>query len=115
MVFPHQSAMEALVALNEVRKTVQSASLILRGRDRVWDNTGGTKSPGPKDRALPVTASIGVAEKSGDAASFDLVIKCAYRALYEAKAGGGNAVKRGTVTRQSTSHSSGRIVTASEY
>ena len=114
-VFPHQSAMEALVALNEVRKTVQSASLILRGRDRVWDNTGGTKSPGPKDRALPVTASIGVAEKSGDAASFDLVIKCAYRALYEAKAGGGNAVKRGAVTRQSTTHSSGRIVTASEY
>ena len=106
--------MEALVDLNEVRKAVQSASLILRGRDRVWDNIGGTKSPGPKDRALPVTASIGVAEKSGDAA-FDLVIKSAYRALYEAKAGGGNAVKRGAVTRQSTTHSSGRIVTASEY
>src|SRR5688572_19410448 len=115
LIFPHQSAMEALVALNQVRKTVQSASLILRGRDRVADNTGRTKSPGPEDRARPVPASNGLVEKSGDAASFDLVIKSAYRALYEAKAGGGNAVKRGAVTRQSTTHSSGRIVTASEY
>ncbi|MDF2460327.1 MAG: putative Diguanylate cyclase [Nitrospira sp.] len=115
LLFPHRSAMEALVALNDVRRTVESASLFLRGRDRVWDNTGGKKSPGLKDRALPVSASIGVAEQSGDAVSIDLVIKSAYRALYEAKAGGGNAVKRATVTRQSIPRSSGRIVTASEY
>ena len=115
LLFPHRSAMEALVALNEVRKTVESASLFLRGRDHVWDNTGGTKSPGPRDRALPVTVSIGVAEKCGDAASLELIVKSAYRALYEAKAGGGNAVKRGAVTRQSITRSSGKIVTASEY
>jgi diguanylate cyclase (GGDEF)-like protein len=115
LLFPQQSAMEALVALNNVRKTVESASLFLRGRDRVWDNTRGTKSPGRKDRALPVTASIGVAERSGDEASLGLVIKSAYRALYEAKAGGGNAVKRGAVPRPSIQRSSGRIVAASEY
>jgi diguanylate cyclase (GGDEF)-like protein len=115
LLFPHQSAMEALVALNEVRKTVESASLFVRGRDHVWDNTGGIKSPGPKDRALPVTVSIGVAERSGDAGSLEMVIKSAYRALYEAKAGGGNAIKRGAAPRQSIPRSSGRIVTASDY
>jgi len=81
----------------------------------VWDNTGGIKSPGPKDRALPVTVSIGVAERSGDAGSLEMVIKSAYRALYEAKAGGGNAIKRGAAPRQSIPRSSGRIVTASDY
>jgi diguanylate cyclase (GGDEF)-like protein len=114
LLFPHQSAMEALVALDGVRKAIESASLLLRSRDRVVDNTRGAKSPRGKDEVIPVTVSIGVAEPSGEA-SLDLVIKTAYRALYEAKSGGGNAVKRGALMHQPIHRSTGRIVATSEY
>jgi hypothetical protein len=41
-------------------------------------------------------------------ATLSVVIKAAYRALYEAKAGGGNVVKRATVTVQSFRRSFGQ-------
>jgi diguanylate cyclase (GGDEF)-like protein len=118
LLFHNQSSMEALVVLNNVRKVIESTSLFLRGRDRVWEDSRGTKSPGPKDRELPITVSIGVADKSAEEASLSLVIKSAYRALYEAKTGGGNVVKRGTVTIQPVRRNygnSGRIIPSGEY
>ena len=118
LLFPNQSAMEALIVLDNVRKAIESASLFLRGRDYVWENTRGTKSPGAKDRDLPITVSIGVADKSVEETSFGLVIKSAYRALYEAKTGGGNAVKRGAVATEPVRRShrnSGRIIASGEY
>jgi hypothetical protein len=45
-----------------------------------------------------VTASIGVADSAAEGATLNVVIKAAYRALYEAKTGGGNVVKRGATT-----------------
>jgi diguanylate cyclase (GGDEF)-like protein len=118
LLFNNQSAMEVLAVLDNVRKAISSTSLFVRGRDRVWENIRGTKSPGAKDRELPITVSIGVAEKSSEEASLSLVIKAAYRALYEAKSSGGNAAKRGTVTsepvRRSYSNSS-RIIASGEY
>ena len=59
-----------------------------------------------------------MAEKLNDSATLSLVIKSAYRALYEAKGIGGNVVKRGFVEIDSPRRShagSGRIVANGEY
>jgi hypothetical protein len=59
-----------------------------------------------------------VAEKLSDSATLSLVIKSAYRAVYEAKKIGGNVVKRGPVAsapaRQSHARA-GKIVASGEY
>ena len=94
-LFPRQSAVEALVELETIRKGIESTSLYVRDALRVWDNTGDATSPGRNDQELPVTASIGIADSTAEGATLSVAIKAAYRALYEAKAGGGNAVKRG--------------------
>jgi len=39
-----------------------------------------------------------VAEKTTASAAFGLVLKAAYRAVYDAKASGGNIVRRGVVS-----------------
>ena len=106
------------MTLETVRKTIEAISLFLRGRDRVWENQRGTTKAGSRDRALPITLSIGVAEKLNDSATLSLVIKSAYRALYEAKGIGGNVVKRGLVAVEPPRRShagSGRIVASGEY
>jgi len=118
LLFTNQSALETLVALEQVRKAVETLSLYLRGRDRVWEDRRGTKSPNSKDRELPLSVSIGVAGKSDDSATLNLVIKSAYRALYDAKAAGGNVVKRGVVIVEPVRRPhgpSGRIVVNEEY
>ena len=118
LLFQNQSAMEALVSLDRVRKFLESSSLFLRGRDRVWEDTRETTSPGSKDRALPVTVSIGVADTSTERATLSAVIKSAYRALYEAKSAGGNVVKRGLALPEPVRRSrgsSGRIIANDEY
>lgn len=114
----HQSAVEVLVELEHIRKGIESTSLFLRDTRRVWENTRGTTSPGRKDQTLPITASIGVADASSEGATLSMVIKAAYRALYEAKAGGGNAVKRGAATGESVRRSYSRsapVMSGSDY
>jgi len=118
VLFPGKSATETLVTLETVRKTIEAIGLFLRGRDRVWETQRGTKKAGSRDQALPITLSIGVAEKLSDSATLSLVIKSAYRALYEAKGIGGNVVKRGPVASAPARRShaeSGRIVPNGEY
>jgi diguanylate cyclase (GGDEF)-like protein len=118
VLFPGKSATETLVTLETVRKTIEAIGLFLRGRDRVWENQRGTRKAGSSDRSLPITLSIGVGEKLGDSATLSLVIKSAYRALYEAKGTGGNVVKRGLVEMEPARRShagSGRIVASGEY
>jgi diguanylate cyclase (GGDEF)-like protein len=118
VLFPGKSATETLGTLDIVRKSVEAIDLFLRGRDRVWEKHRGAKEAGSRDRALPITLSIGVAEKINDSATLTLVIKSAYRGLYEAKGIGGNVVKRGpeavTPARRSQSEA-GRIVASEEY
>jgi diguanylate cyclase (GGDEF)-like protein len=117
VLFPGKSATETLGTLETVRKSIEAIGLFLRGRDRVWEQRG-TQKASSRDRALSITLSIGVAEKLSDTASLTLVIKSAYRALYEAKGIGGNVVKRGleavAPARRSQS-GSGRIVATGEY
>ncbi len=118
VLFPGKSATETLVTLETVRKTIEAGDLFLRGRDRVWKTQRGMKKAGSRDQALPITLSIGVAEKLSDSATLSLVIKSAYRALYEAKGIGGNVVKRGPVTNAPARRShagSGRVVASGEY
>ena len=117
LLFTNQSAVETLVALEQVRKAVETVALYLRGRDRVWEDRRGTRSPGSKDRELPLSVSIGVAGKSEESATLNLVIKSAYRALYDAKAAGGNVVKRGVVVApiRRPNGPSGRIIATEEY
>jgi diguanylate cyclase (GGDEF)-like protein len=118
LLFPGQSATDTIIALEAVRKGVEQTSLFLRGRDRVWEDVRGTKTSGRKDRELPVTVSIGIAEKVDDDITVSLVIKSAFRALYEAKGAGGNVVKRGLVAPEPVKRSygsSGRIIASGEY
>jgi len=118
VLFPGKSAIETLMALETVRKTIEAIGLLLRGRDRVWEKQRGSKKAGSRDQALPITLSIGVAEKLHDRATLSLVIKSAYRALYEAKRIGGNVVKRGLVAIDPARRShagSGKIVASGEY
>lgn len=109
LLFHHQSALNALIELENIRKMVESTSLYVRDGRRVWENTRNDASLGRKDRRLPITVSIGIADTASDGATLSVVIKAAYRALYEAKSNGGNAVKRGTITdvsfRRSYGHS----------
>ncbi len=118
LLFPNTSAMETLVPLEQVRKIVETTMLCLRGRDRVWEDTRGTSKIGTRDRELPVTLSIGVAEHTGNGSSLSLVTKSAYRALYEAKGAGGNVIKRGAVAAEPARRSfagSGKIVANEEF
>jgi len=118
VLFPGKSVTETMGTLDNVRKSVETIDLFLRGRDRVWEKQRGAKEAGSRDRALSITLSIGVAEKLNDRATLTLVIKSAYRGLYEAKGIGGNVVKRGleAIVPARRSHSgTGRIVTSGEY
>ena len=118
MLFPGKSATDTMGTLDTIRKSVQAIGLFLRGRDRVWEKQRGAKETGSRDRALPITLSIGVAEKLDDSATLTLVIKSAYRGLYEAKGMGGNVVKRGLeamVPARRAQSGTGRIVANGEY
>ncbi|WP_455242440.1 diguanylate cyclase domain-containing protein [Petrachloros mirabilis] len=98
ILFNNRSATDSLAALDCVRKTVEATELVLRKRLRVWERTQGTVVHKGRDEPLPVTVSIGVAEKTTASATFGLVLKAAYRAVYDAKASGGNIVRRGVVS-----------------
>lgn len=97
VLFPRKTATATLVDLGVVRKSVEATELYLSRRDRVWE---GGQLPGLQSRneRLPATVSIGLAEAGEARSTLALVTKAAYRALYEAKAEGGNRVKRATVS-----------------
>mgnify|MGYP001165927821 FL=1 len=117
VLFPGKSATDTMGTLDTVRKSVEAIGLFLRGQDRVWEQRG-AKEAGSRDQALPITLSIGVGEKLTDSATLTLVIKSAYRGLYEAKGIGGNVVKRGpeaVVPARRSQSGTGRIVASGEY
>lgn len=115
ILFPGKTARETLAPLERVRKAVQRAVFLLRGRNHVREAAPySTQSSGGDP--LPLTLSIGVAEPVGSHDSPAQVAKAAYRALYEAKGDGGNQVKRDTVSTgvRRTPAASGKIVAYSE-
>jgi diguanylate cyclase (GGDEF)-like protein len=111
ILFPRKTATDTLVTLEAIRKAVDQFEGYVRG-ERVWE---GSRSGA---ETLPLTASIGVAEAGTGKSSLSLVIKAAYRALYEAKGAGGNLVRRGTVAGEIAKPpraETGRIVAYSEF
>jgi diguanylate cyclase (GGDEF)-like protein len=117
ILFPKKTATETVATLEAIRKTVEQATIYLRGRGRVWEGARSSRTRSG-DEALAVTVSIGLAETGDSALSLGLATKAAYRALYEAKGEGGNQVKRGTATpevRKPSHAATGRIVAYSEF
>lgn len=113
ILFFKKSATETLVALEAIRKAVEHTTLYLGVGGRVWKGV-----PRGSQQELTVTVSIGVAEASDSRTPIGLVTKAAYRALYEAKAEGGNLVKRGNVLvdpPKAARSETGRIVSYSEF
>jgi len=93
VIFPGRTAPECLADLEALRQAVEDTRFILRRRfrsKRKREKVVTNKGPGQR---VPVTISIGVAEKSERHAEPDLVVQAADRALYRAKDGGRNQVQ----------------------
>jgi diguanylate cyclase (GGDEF)-like protein len=93
VIFAGKSAEACLPDLEALRKTVEDAKFILRSRIRSRrrkEKIVADKGPGKR---VPVTVSIGVAEKEQRHTKSDQVVKAADRALYRAKDGGRNQVR----------------------
>ncbi len=100
VLFPGKSSGETLADLERIRKAVETLDLVLRRKDQICkrrDHRTGTDST-PKE--LPVTISIGVADRHDASIPPDVVIRRAYRAWYRAKVEGGNLVRRGTLAQE---------------
>jgi GGDEF domain-containing protein len=98
LLYPGKTLKEAIPHLNEVRRSVEDATFLLRSWRRpkkkpvdpgAWR---GTRKQKPK--RLSVTVSIGVADSSGNEPSPEVVLKKADQALYRAKKAGRNRVAK---------------------
>ncbi|HKW41666.1 MAG TPA: GGDEF domain-containing protein [Gemmatimonadales bacterium] len=94
VIFGGRGAEECLPDVDTLRQTIEDTRFILRARFRSKkkkEKVLATKGPGER---VPVTVSIGVAERTDRHTNGDQVVKAADRALYRAKEGGRNQVKR---------------------
>lgn len=94
VIFPGKSADEALPHLEALRRDIASYQLALRDPERAEQPKSGKKKrgEGTSGRAVSVTISIGVAERSDQYTTPEEVIQAADRALYRAKNRGRNQV-----------------------
>ena len=93
VLFPGKGAEECLPELEALRQVVEDATFILRSRirsKRKKEKILAERGPGKR---VPVTVSIGVAERGNRYSKPDQVVKAADRALYRAKDGGRNQVQ----------------------
>lgn len=93
VIFPGRGAEACVPDLEAVRQLVEETRFILRSRFRSKKKKEKVLTDkGPGER-VPVTISIGVAEKTDRHAKWEQVVKAADRALYRAKEGGRNRVQ----------------------
>ena len=92
LVFPGQSTREVLPLLGELRETIAEQSFSLRAPDRPRRKPAGGRGRGGRGRALQVTVSIGVADRTPRRPTPAEVLKAADQALYRAKRTGRNRV-----------------------
>ena len=99
VVFPKMSKEDAFYYLDEVRKSIQSYEMVIRGKPREDEEEDKTEKKQRKrgsfrtaDKKVSVTISIGVADRASDGPVPDDVLKAADKALYNAKEAGRNQV-----------------------
>jgi diguanylate cyclase (GGDEF)-like protein len=92
VVFPGKQVDEALPYLERIRKTIDETDFVVRGLPRKGKSSR-AKTPWKRRRTAPLTVSIGVAERNGQATTPHHVIQSADKALYRAKRAGRNQVK----------------------
>ncbi|HEV2750202.1 MAG TPA: GGDEF domain-containing protein [Gemmatimonadales bacterium] len=93
VIFPGCGAEQCVPDLEALRQLVEDTRFILRSRFRSKKKKEKVLTDrGPGER-VPVTISIGVAEKTDRHTKWEQVVKAADRALYRAKEGGRNQVK----------------------
>lgn len=96
VLFPGCGVRDTLPYLEELRASVEAYTLTLRGKDRPASSKDGKtrRGGGARARAVSVTVSIGVAERSDRYPTPAEVLRAADRALYRAKNRGRNQVSR---------------------
>lgn len=94
VLFPHKRAADAVLHLEEVRRSIADYQMKIRSADRPKDGQEGKKQRGAGngDQTVSVTISIGVAESDDGSATPEAVVKAADQALYRAKHKGRNQV-----------------------
>jgi diguanylate cyclase (GGDEF)-like protein len=99
VLFPEAGVSDALPHLDRIRQAIEDYRMAIRGEDRPRSEKKGSRRRGaredaPRDQALSVTVSIGVAGPLRRGRAPAEVIKAADEALYRAKDGGRNRVSR---------------------
>jgi diguanylate cyclase (GGDEF)-like protein len=102
VLFPERGLAQVLPHLENIRASIESYRMAVRGESRPKDAQSGSKlrAGTPTQQTLSVTVSIGAAESTGLAAGADaritpaMVLHAADEALYRAKRGGRNRVSR---------------------
>jgi diguanylate cyclase (GGDEF)-like protein len=103
LIFPGSGGTEALGYVEPIRKRVEAVRVTLLKGNRIKEESPQTEK-GTKG-LLPVTISIGVAERNEHLKSFDEVLRAAHKALFLAKQAGGNQVQHLKQTSDVTLHS----------
>ena len=93
VIFAGRGAESCLPDLEGLRQTVDDTRFILRARFRSKKKKEKVLTDRGPGQRVPVTISIGVAEKNERHTKWDQVVKAADRALYRAKEGGRNQVQ----------------------
>jgi diguanylate cyclase (GGDEF)-like protein len=93
VIFAGRVAEECLPDVQALRQTVEDTRFILRARFRSKKKKEKVLTDRGPGQRVPVTISIGVAERNDRHTKWDQVVKAADRALYRAKEGGRNQVQ----------------------
>lgn len=96
VLFVDRDLEEAMPHLDEIRASIESYPMAVRGDDRPREPEQGEKLRGDSEpmKTLSVTVSIGVSEPDVRLTTPAQVLKAADKALYRAKEGGRNRVSR---------------------
>ncbi len=94
LLFPSKTADEAWRPIEAARTAIAGTRFCLRGTDRPDEKPDRALMASDARDTINVTVSIGVAERGGDGASPEEIMKAADRALYRAKDGGRNRTER---------------------
>ncbi|MFH0872796.1 MAG: GGDEF domain-containing protein [bacterium] len=92
VIFPGKSLKEALPPLVALHRAIPATNFTLRGKGRPRKRPEVAKPSSAVRKQVPITVSIGVAERDAKYTEPDQVIRAADRALYRAKEGGRNQI-----------------------